>query len=189
MRSLAPKLLLAFLAVSLTVALLAAAITRYTTQKDFENLVLSNAQNNFIDRATTYYEITGSWQGFAASIIRRQNQQDGLPGQPQGQQPPGGNIQNPPAGQPPGQPPQQEPPPQQPLQQPQQGDLQTQPLTFALIDTNGRVSCPLESSAEEISLQMIPFRKELPSKSTVKRWVQSSPPEISHPWRSAKSCS
>ena len=148
MRSLAPKLLLAFLAVSLTVALLAAAITRYTTQIDFEELVLSNAQNNFIDRATTYYEITGSWQGFAASIFRRQNQQGELPGQ---FQPPVGDLQNPPAGQmtrQPGQnPPQQQPLPQQPAQQPPQQDpfdnpITIQPLTFALIDTNGRVVVP-----------------------------------------------
>ncbi len=146
MRSLAPKLLLAFLAVSLTVALLAAAITRYTTQKDFEELVLSNAQNNFIDRATTYYEVTGSWQGFAASIFRRQNQQ-GIPQgqlQPQQQaQQPSGNIQNPPAGQPPQQPGQ---PPQQ-LEQPPLLDengnhVDFQPLTFALIDISGRVVVP-----------------------------------------------
>ncbi|MBC8505194.1 MAG: HAMP domain-containing protein [Anaerolineales bacterium] len=146
MRSLAPKLLLAFLAVSLTVALLAAAITRFTTQQDFEELVLSNAQNNFIDRATTYYEVTGSWQGFAASIIRRQNQQGDLPGQLlQPQQPPrqpAGDLQNPPAGQPPIQP-EQLPPQHQSTQQDDLGNtVGTQPLTFALIDSNGRVVVP-----------------------------------------------
>ncbi len=142
MRSLAPKLLLAFLAVSLTVALLAAVITRYTTQRDFERLVFSNAQNNFIDRATTYYQITGSWQGFAASIFRRQDQQGGLPGQqPQPAQQPAGNLSNPPAGQPPGQPAQQLP--QQPAQQGAPSNaINTQPLTFALIDSRGRVVVP-----------------------------------------------
>ncbi len=154
MRSLAPKLLLAFLAVSLTVALLAAAITRYTTQKDFEALVLSNAQNNFMDRATTYYEATGSWRGFFESIIRRQNPQGGQQGQ---LQQPVGEIQNPPLGQlPAGQQPrqpgdappqQQQPPPQQPAQLPQQqtepgNPTGTQPLTFALINTQGRVVVP-----------------------------------------------
>jgi len=133
MRSLAPKLLLAFLAVSLTVALLAAAITRYTTQQDFAELVLSNAQNNFIDRATTYYQIKGSWRGFAESILRRQNP-------PLAQPQPEGNLQNPLPG--------QQLPQQQFQQLPQQREkppleqLETQPLTFALIDTRGRVVLP-----------------------------------------------
>ncbi len=150
MRSLAPKLLLAFLAISLTVALLAAAITRFTTQRDFERLAFSNAQNNFIDRATTYYQATGSWQGFAASIFRRQNQQSNPPGQLPQQQP-AGVLQNPPEGQQPRQPgqapAQQQPPPQQPAQQPPPQDnlgnaVGNQPLTFALIDIRGRVVVP-----------------------------------------------
>ncbi len=126
MRSLTLKLLLAFLAVSLTVALLAVAITRYTTQRDFAKLVLSNAQNNFIDLATTYYLATGSWRGFAETLPRRQNQ---LPAQPQG------DPQNPPPGQPPQQPP-------QPIDNPPGREAQTQALTFALIDTRGRIVVP-----------------------------------------------
>ena len=127
MRSLALKLLLAFLAVSLTVALLGVAITRYTTQRDFADLVLSNAQNNFIDRATTYYQATGSWRGFAESLFRRQNQ---LLQQPQSQ--PLGNQQNLLPGQ---QPPKQ-------IEKPPLEQQETQPLTFALIDTQGRVIVP-----------------------------------------------
>ena len=75
MRSLALKLLLAFLAVSLTVAVLGAAIIHLTTQRQFADLTLNNARQVFIDRAVTYYRATGSWRGFTRFLFQGQPQQ------------------------------------------------------------------------------------------------------------------
>ena len=124
MRSLTPKLLLAFLAVSLTVAILGAVIIRYTTEREFDELVLNNARNNFINRATVYYQTTGSWNGYATLYF---NQQSSGP-QPQEQR----NVPNqPPQGQ------QNQPQLQPPPQQGQRG------LTFILADASGRVVIPV----------------------------------------------
>ena len=114
MRSLALKLLLAFLAVSLTVAVLGAAIIHVTTQRQFADLTLNNARQAFIDRATTYYRTTGSWQGFARFLAQ------GRPQQPQ-QQP--GNLQRTPR-------------PPQPVPNLDRSYL------FLLADSDGRVIVP-----------------------------------------------
>jgi signal transduction histidine kinase len=108
------KLLLAFLAVSLTVAVLGAAIIHVTTQRQFANLTLNNARQAFIDRATIYHRTTGSWRGFARFLAQ------GQPQQPQ-QQP--GNLQRTPR-------------PPQPVPNPDRA------YVFLLADTEGRVIVP-----------------------------------------------
>ncbi len=117
MRSLALKLLLAFLTVSLTVAVLGAAIIHVTTQRQFADLTLNNARQTFIDRATIYYRATGSWRGFARFLAQ------GQPQQPL-QQP--GNLQRTPR-------------PPQPIPNPDRAYL------FLLADQDGRVIVPAEA--------------------------------------------
>lgn len=123
MRSITPKLLLAFVAVSLTVAILGAAIIRYTTEQEFNELVLNNARNNFINRATIYYQTTGSWKGYAQIFFNQQ-----APAQAQNQPNPGNR---PPVGQ-------QVQPQNPPLLLPER-----QGLTFMLVDIEGRVVIPV----------------------------------------------
>lgn len=93
MRSLAPKLLLAFLLVSLTVALLGAGLIHYTTQRNFENLVLENVRNDFIERAQRYYQANGSWHGYPQFFFRFSSQQASPPQPPQRADPPQSNPQ------------------------------------------------------------------------------------------------
>lgn len=71
MRSLTFKLLLAFVTVSLTVALLGATMIHYATQREFADLALNNAQRTFINRALTYYQLNGSWQGFNRALFQQ----------------------------------------------------------------------------------------------------------------------
>ena len=63
MRSLTLKLSLAFLAVALTVAGLAAIFARNALVREFDRLVVQQAEENFIADITTYYETFGSWEG------------------------------------------------------------------------------------------------------------------------------
>ncbi len=93
MRSLAFKFLLALITVSLTVALLGAAMIHYTTQREFADLALNNAQRTFINRALTYYQLNGSWQGFNRALFQQLAPQQQLQN-PQGQ-PPQNLPQNP----------------------------------------------------------------------------------------------
>jgi len=62
-RSLAFKLVLAFLLVSLTGAALTALFARWTTFREFDRLVLEQVQTDFMTDATAYYQSNGSWQG------------------------------------------------------------------------------------------------------------------------------
>lgn len=62
-RSLAFKLVLAFLLVSVAGAVLTALFARWATYQEFERLVLEQAQNNFLTNAAAYYRASGSWQG------------------------------------------------------------------------------------------------------------------------------
>jgi two-component system sensor histidine kinase BaeS len=62
-RSLASKLVLAFLLVSITGAALTSLIARWTTFREFDQLVLEQVQTNFLADATTYYQANGSWEG------------------------------------------------------------------------------------------------------------------------------
>lgn len=63
MRSLTLKLSLAFLAVALTVAGLAAIFARNALVREFDRLVVQQAEENFIADITTYYETFDSWEG------------------------------------------------------------------------------------------------------------------------------
>ena len=63
MRSLTLKLVFAFLVVSVTGAALAAGLARWYTFKEFDRLVLDQAQSDFIDTASAYYQTNGSWTG------------------------------------------------------------------------------------------------------------------------------
>jgi len=72
MRSLTLKLSLAFLAVALTVAGLAAVFARNALVREFDRLVVQQAEENFIADITTYYETFGSWDG-ANAWFRPQN--------------------------------------------------------------------------------------------------------------------
>ncbi len=62
-RSLVFKLVLAFLVVSVTGAVLTALFARWATFREFDRLVLEQAQNNFLASATVYYQTYGSWLG------------------------------------------------------------------------------------------------------------------------------
>jgi len=62
-RSLVFKLVLAFLVVSIAGAALTALFARWATFREFDRLVLEQAQNNFLASATAYYETKGSWLG------------------------------------------------------------------------------------------------------------------------------
>jgi signal transduction histidine kinase len=62
-RSLAFKLVLAFLLVSIAGAALTALFARWATFRDFDRLVLEQATDSFSARTSTYYQINGSWEG------------------------------------------------------------------------------------------------------------------------------
>ncbi len=53
-RSLTQKLVLAFMFVSVFGVLLAVFVTRWLTMREFQQLVLDQAQNNFIEIVTEY---------------------------------------------------------------------------------------------------------------------------------------
>jgi len=133
-RSLAFKLVLAFLLVSLTGAALTALFARWTTFREFDRLVLEQVQTDFMTDATAYYQSNGSWQG-AWQYFRR----PGIAPVPQSPQ----------SG--------QQPPPALPGDRsPQQVSRST--YVFALVDLGGRVVLPAgpynlgdQVSAEELA--------------------------------------
>jgi signal transduction histidine kinase len=63
MRSLALKLTLGFLLISLVGVGLVAAFTRWATVNEFERLMLGQAEDDFVASVTAYYESHGSWDG------------------------------------------------------------------------------------------------------------------------------
>lgn len=131
MRSLALKLTLAFLVVSLTGAALAAAVARWTTGKAFDLLVLELARSNFIEEASAYYQEYGSWEGFRQTLRPPQSAgQAALP-------PPGPPIPRQPADQPPRPRAQPAPPPV-----PRQPARLPPPPPFVLVDQTGEVVVP-----------------------------------------------
>ncbi len=62
-RSLAAKLIAAFLLVSVAGAALTTLFARWATYREFETLVLDQAENTFVSKAATYYQLNGSWRG------------------------------------------------------------------------------------------------------------------------------
>jgi two-component system sensor histidine kinase BaeS len=92
-RSLAFKLVLAFLLVSITGAALNTLFARWVTFREFDRLVLERVQTDFLADITAYYQANGSWQG-AWQSFRKPGALPAPPSQP-GQQPPplpGGQV-------------------------------------------------------------------------------------------------
>jgi len=83
-RSLAFKLVLAFLLVSITGATLTTVFARWVTYREFDRLVLEQVQTDFLADVTAYYQANGSWQG-AWQYFRRPGT---APAPQSGQQPP-----------------------------------------------------------------------------------------------------
>jgi signal transduction histidine kinase len=71
MRSLAWKLVCAFLIVGVAGAALAFVLARWFTLKEFDRLVLDQAQSDFVDQVSVHYQIHGSWDGVARSLPPR----------------------------------------------------------------------------------------------------------------------
>ena len=119
MRSLAFKLIFAFLLVSFTSVALVAVFARRATVTEFDRFVLDQAQSDFVAAVTAYYEMYGSWRG-VAEYVRQQrlapdvNPAPGLP------------------------PPPASPPNALPNPQPRQ------PRPFLLVNAEGRVVVPAE---------------------------------------------
>jgi len=80
-RSLTLKLVLAFLIVGLIGAALVAAFARWTTFREFDRLVLEQAQTDFVGLVFVYYQDKGSWAG----IMDYLGQPNPLPPPPQAQ--------------------------------------------------------------------------------------------------------
>jgi signal transduction histidine kinase len=117
MRSLSMKLLLAFLAISLTGAAFASVLARWITVQEFNRLVMEQAQSNFMNEVTTYYQARGSWVG-VTDYFRQKNQSPEQPPRP-------ANPNNP------------QPPPREP------GTRPSAIVPIILIDQNGYVIHPV----------------------------------------------
>jgi len=120
MRSLTLKLSLGFLLISLIGVALVAVFIRWATIREFDRFVLDQAQSNFIDDVSAYYQANGSWKGVAQSLPRQTTQP---PPGTRGQPPPPQSADS-------DQPELQPPLPQQP------------PFSFALVDQNRIVVIP-----------------------------------------------
>ena len=84
-RSLAFKLTLAFLLVSLIGIALVAVLSRFITEREFDRLALEQQKSAFMADATNYYQTNGSWQGID-DVFRQQAQtQQQPPPPPEGQ--------------------------------------------------------------------------------------------------------
>ncbi|HEX9115224.1 MAG TPA: ATP-binding protein [Anaerolineae bacterium] len=70
-RSLTLKLIGAFLVVTLAGAALSALFTRWATTRAFDNLVLDQAQADFLNEVTQYFGAHGSWAGANESLHSR----------------------------------------------------------------------------------------------------------------------
>jgi two-component system sensor histidine kinase BaeS len=114
-RSITAKLILAFLAVSVTVVALASGITYWLTVREFKQLVFNQSRDRFVADATLYYQMNGTWDGIQNYI----NLRDASP-QPGG---PGPGLGN---------------------QSLRPGDGKNQPISiaFLLADANGKVLIP-----------------------------------------------
>lgn len=77
-RSLAVKLTLAFLIVSVSGALLVALLVNWQTQRQFDQLVYDLYRDDLISlsqQLATYYQEKGNWEGIDAVVIRQQYDQ------------------------------------------------------------------------------------------------------------------
>ena len=114
-RSITIKLILAFLAVSVTVVALASGITYWLTVREFKQLVLDQSLNRFVADMSLYFQMNGSWEGVQSYVTLR----DSVP-QPGG---PGGPGPNQPRGI-------------------SGGPNQSSTITFLLADASGKVVVP-----------------------------------------------
>jgi len=83
MRSLALKLTLAFLAVSILGAVLVALLVNWQTQRQFDRLVYDLYQGDLVNLSSqlaAYYQREGSWAGIEAVVIRDQSSWHNHPG-------------------------------------------------------------------------------------------------------------
>ena len=77
MKSLAVKLTLAFLVVAIAGVGLAALIVRRSTQREFDQLVLTQNQQALAQNLLRYYQFNGGWQGVDALVGGRGEQMTG----------------------------------------------------------------------------------------------------------------
>jgi signal transduction histidine kinase len=75
-RSITVKLILAFLAVSVTVVALASGITYWLTVREFKQLVFNQSRDRFVIDAALYYQVNGTWDG----ILDYMNLRNSAPG-------------------------------------------------------------------------------------------------------------
>jgi signal transduction histidine kinase len=115
-RSITAKLILAFLAVSVTVVALASGITYWLTVREFKQLVFNQSRDQFVANVGLYYQMNGSWDGILAYV----NLRNAFPQQP-GSHGPGPN--QPPLGS-------------------AGGQNQSTSIAFLLADTSGKVLVP-----------------------------------------------
>jgi signal transduction histidine kinase len=115
-RSITAKLVLAFLAVSVTVVALASGITYWLTVREFKQLVFNQSRDQFVANVGLYYQMNGSWDGILAYVNLRNAfpQQSGGRG-PGPNQPPLGSTG---------------------------GQNQPASITFLLADASGKVLVP-----------------------------------------------
>jgi len=67
-RSLAPKLTLAFLVVSLIGVALVALFVRQAIEKEFDRFLLDQRESDFVEFVTTYYQSNQSWIGVGEAL-------------------------------------------------------------------------------------------------------------------------
>ncbi len=79
MRSLALKLTLAFLFVSVIGVALTAVFVRQRTQREFDRFVLDSYQLDLLDELSSYYRQTGSWEDIGAIVVRAPGRHPGQP--------------------------------------------------------------------------------------------------------------
>ncbi len=97
--SITTKLILAFLAVSVTVLALASGITYWLTVREFKQLVFNQSRDQFVSDVGLYYQMNGSWEGVQQYInLRNASPHPAGPGHGPSQSPVSPNgVQNPPA--------------------------------------------------------------------------------------------
>lgn len=69
-RSLTLRLIVAFLVVSITGTVLSTLFVRWSTVREFNQLILNRAQEEFIAYVSAYHEFYGSWDGLAERLER-----------------------------------------------------------------------------------------------------------------------
>ena len=79
--SITAKLILAFLAVSVTVVALASGITYWLTVREFKQLVFNQTRDKFVADVGLYYQMHGNWAGVLQYVtLRNSSPQPGGPG-------------------------------------------------------------------------------------------------------------